>query len=116
MLGIDKQEVAHRIKIYLFLRKPLTLTTTGVIIQKPIKVVTLTSYRSPHTRCPQKKRDLKNRHVGNLLVLQFFVFRPHVINRGGTRLRRKVTMFYINLQRAGCQSAICLNPSHPLQS
>lgn len=36
--------------MYLFSRKPLTLNTTGVIIQKPIKVVTLTSYRSPHTR------------------------------------------------------------------
>lgn len=36
--------------MYLFSRKPLTLNTTGVIIRKPIKVVTLTSCRSPHTR------------------------------------------------------------------
>lgn len=43
--------------MYLFLRKPLTLNTTGVIIQKPIKVVTLTSYRS-HIQDVLKKNEI----------------------------------------------------------
>lgn len=72
--------------------------------------MTPTSYRS-HIQ------DILENKISKQTCWQFagatISFLPHITNWGDTHLRRKVTTFYINLQRAGCQSAICLKTPHP---
>lgn len=104
-----KYEALIRIKMNLFSRKPLSNTeynrSDHSIVNK-----TCDSYiiKIPHTRLG--KQDSK----ANMLAFCWcynFIFSPHITNWGDTHLCRKVTRFYINLQRAGCQSARCLNPT-----
>lgn len=94
----------------LFSRKPLSNTeynrSDHSIVNK-----TCDSYiiKIPHTRRPGKQ-DFK----ANMLAICWcynFHSPPHITNRGDTHLCRKVTRFYINLQRAGCQSARSLDPA-----
>lgn len=101
--------------MYLFSRKPLSNTeynrSDHSIVNK-----TCDSYiiKIPHTRQVLENKISKRtcwQFAG--ATISFLFFLPHITNRGDAHLCRKVTTFYINLQRAGCQSARCLNPPHP---